>query len=257
MKFPNLTAPRFKLANRAAQSVLKELGNPEPPIDIERYLAARKWRIQYEELEGPDGYMVKLVKGEKTRYIIFLATDSDPDSQYDEQTVLRRRLFTKAHELGHILLHGRFLLNSHEDMNAIPEDIAGIMEIEAHWFASRLLMPNYLFKNAADLLPDRLSEKCNVNITAAVKRIRSLSPGIRHSLIGFVPPEPVPGPVPESLPEPFAPSEAAAAAEPEATTSKPDAWTLINSPNYQKMFEAKRQSNKSALDALRRIYGFE
>lgn len=253
MKFPNLTAPRFKLANRAAQSVLKELGNPEPPIDIERYLAARKWRIHYEELEGPDGYMVKLVKGEKTRYVIFLATDSDPASQYDEQTVLRRRLFTKAHELGHILLHGRFLLNSHDDMNAIPEDIAGIMEIEAHWFASRLLMPNYLFKNAADLLPDRLSEKCNVNITAAVKRIRTLSPGIRDSLIGFVPPEPEP----ESPPEPFARLEAAAAAEPEPITAKPDAWKLINNPNYQKMFEAKRRSNLTALDALRRIYGFE
>lgn len=241
MKHPNLTAPRFKLANRAAQSVLRELGNPEPPIDIESYLKARKWIIRYEELEGPDGYMVKLVKGEKIRYIIFLATDSDPASQYDETTILRRQLFTKAHELGHILLHGQFLLNSHADMTVIPDEIASIMEVEAHWFASRLLMPNYLFKSADDLIAHRLSDKCNVNVTAAAKRIGSLAPNIRNSLT-------------RSEVRPSIEEEAAANAR---VPRAHDAWKLINSPNFQKIFEEKRKRNSAALDSLRRIYGLE
>lgn len=183
MRIPNLTVPRFKLVNIAAQSVLKELGNPEPPIQIEKYLEARKWFIQHDELEGPDGYMVKLSKGKKNRFIIFLATDSDPDTPYDEETIRRRQFFTKAHELGHILLHGQFLLNSHEDMSVIPKEVAGIMEVEAHWFASRILMPNYIFKNVVDLLPDHLAEKCYVNMTAASKRIKSIGSNVRNSLI--------------------------------------------------------------------------
>ncbi|SFB62742.1 protein of unknown function [Cohnella sp. OV330] len=180
--FPRLLHPRFTLAARSAQAVLRELGNPEPPINIEPYLKKMKWRLKYEELHGPDGYMIKLVKGGKVRYTIYLATDSDPDSPYDVETIQKRQFFTAVHELGHILLHGNFLLNSHESMNAIPEELAGILEVEAHWFASKLLMPNYVFRQPSDLIPEILAKKCGVNITPAIKRLSKLDNNIRESL---------------------------------------------------------------------------
>jgi len=119
----------------------------------------------------------------RTRFAIFLATDMDPESAYDEETIRRRQFFTLAHELGHILLHGRFLLNSQENMSRIPENVAGIMEVEAHWFAGQLLMPNYVFRSIVDLIPDQLADKCGVNVTPALKRLRNLEQNIKTSLI--------------------------------------------------------------------------
>jgi len=127
--------------------------------------------------------MVKLIRGSKTKFVIYLASDPDPDSPYDEQTIKRRQYFTLAHELGHILLHGRYLLNSHANMQIIPDEVAGIMEVEAHWFASRLLMPNYVFRSIVDLIPDQLADKCDVNITPATKRLRNLEGNIKTSIL--------------------------------------------------------------------------
>ncbi|WP_156926747.1 ImmA/IrrE family metallo-endopeptidase [Cohnella panacarvi] len=61
----------------------------------------------------------------------------------------RRQNFTRAHELGHILLHGQFDLNSPSDMTLIDERTAAIMEREANMFASRLLMPTYIFRKVS------------------------------------------------------------------------------------------------------------
>lgn len=178
----HLSSPRFELASRAARSVLLELDNPSPPIPFENYVYRRKWKIIEDELYGPDGYMVKISQNNKLRFVIFLATDADLNSLFDEQTIRRRQYFTAAHELGHILLHGNFLLNSRNHLNAIPEDVNNIMEIEAHWFASRLLMPDYIFETIADLIPECLAEKCRVNLTPAQKRLKNLNPSIRSRL---------------------------------------------------------------------------
>jgi len=238
--------------------VLVELGNPDPPIRIEKYLESRKWQIRYEELEGPDGYMVKLVKGHKSKYIIFLATDLEMN--YDAQTIRRRQLFTKVHELGHILLHGQFLLNSHSDMSVIPEHVAGIMEVEAHWFASRVLMPNYVFRSVSDLSAQHLSDKCDVNITAAGKRIYHLSPNIRESLIKsarldeWAPIEQieVPGPPKEAkFATWIAYEESAVAAEEIERIEK------IREVLMDRRYETVRKKNKEMLDRYRRMYGYE
>lgn len=127
--------------------------------------------------------MAKVEKNGKTKFLIYLATDPDPDLPYSETTINRRQFFTKAHELGHILLHGRFVLNSQYDMDALPKEIADIMEVEAHWFASRLLMPNYVFRTINDLIPDLLAEKCGVNLTPASKRLKNLEANIRESIL--------------------------------------------------------------------------
>lgn len=181
LRAPNIRTPRFKLAQVAANSVLKELGFPQPPIPLHDFFQRRGWRICYEEIENVDGFMVKVPRRNGNKFVVFLSTHGN--SAYDEETLRRRQYFTLAHELGHILLHGNFLLNSEDQMYRVPEEVAGIMEVEAHWFASRLLMPNYVFQNLTDLLPEQLAEKCQVNLTPAIKRIKGLEKSIRNSLI--------------------------------------------------------------------------
>ncbi|WP_212960725.1 ImmA/IrrE family metallo-endopeptidase [Cohnella xylanilytica] len=127
--------------------------------------------------------MAKVQKNGKTKFLVYLAIDPDPDLPYSETTIKRRQYFTLAHEIGHILLHGRFVLNTWDNMNAIPEAVASIMEVEAHWFASRLLMPNYVFRTLNDLIPDLLAEKCGVNLTPATKRLKNLESNIRLSIL--------------------------------------------------------------------------
>lgn len=182
MRTPTLTKPRFPLANRAAMSVLKELGNPKPPIALEHYIIKRNWEIHHLALGGPDGGMVKFTYRNKSCFYILVATDQDPDTSYDEETIRRRRMFTLAHELGHILLHGSFIVDS-RDLSYLSEETVGILEVEANWFASRILMPNYAFDNLTDLLPDQLATKFDVNITPAKKRLKNLGANIRESLV--------------------------------------------------------------------------
>lgn len=134
------------------------------------------WKLDYDELFGPEGYMMKFVIKHKVFFGIYIATDLNISGIQTEQ-VRRSQYWTLAHETGHILLHGGFILNSSLDENdQIDEQTKGILEVEAHWFAARLLMPDYIFRNYWDLEPQRLAEKCQVNITPAQKRIEGLSP---------------------------------------------------------------------------------
>lgn len=185
MKIPKLLYPRFRLANRAAQAVLNELGNPVPPIPVKKYIESKGWEIIKTELGGPDGAMLKLTYKSRTKFNIYVATDVEEDSPYENDTMEKRRFFTLAHELGHVLLHNNFLLDSSKK-SELPENIASILEVEAHWFASRVLMPNYVFQSAIDLIPEVLAEKCAVNLTPAQKRLNYLDADIRRSLISTI-----------------------------------------------------------------------
>ena len=184
MEIIRLTRPRFTLANRAAAAVLRELNDPPPPIPLHEFIKRRGWEIIFSELYGPDGGMVKITYKNRSKYYIFLATDIKigTSSVASDEIIKRRQLYTLAHELGHILLHGSFLANSHEFADLAPQT-ASYMEIEANWFASRLLMPNYIFTNITDLVPQYLADKCGVNLTPAQKRLKTLDPNIRNSLV--------------------------------------------------------------------------
>jgi hypothetical protein len=175
---PNIKAPRFKLAQIAANSVLKELGFPRPPIPLHEYFQRRDWRVCYEDLDGADGFMVKVPRKSGNKFVVVLGIGPK-----DNVTVQRRQYFTWAHELGHILLHGHFILDSESHIDQVPDHVADIMEVEAHWFASRLLMPNYVFESITDLIPEHLAEKCKVNLTPASKRIKGLENSVRTALI--------------------------------------------------------------------------
>lgn len=168
--------PNFKRANKIADEVLRNMGYPTIPIPLKELVDLYGWKVEFDELHGPDGYTAKINRGEKKEYVIYIATDINIQ-KYSPITIQYRQRFTTAHEIGHILLHGHF--NWHN----VDESYEAILEVEAHWFASKLLMPDYIFTHINDLDPDLLAQKCNVNFTAAQKRIKNISDSVRKRLL--------------------------------------------------------------------------
>lgn len=92
----------------------------------------------------------------------------------------QKKRFVLAHELGHMLLHGKNEATYSDDYSTLEAYKHGIQEIEANDFATELLMPEILFKEACfkkkfspDLLRE-LSEKFNTSITSVVYRFIDL-----------------------------------------------------------------------------------
>lgn len=186
-KLPRLHKPRFELAQRHARMTLAVLHHPKPPVPLIDFVKLNNWKVVYTELFGPDGYMTKSKVRGKNRFGIYIATDLD--SQLTPLQVERCQFWTLAHEIGHILLHGEYILNSLRDEDTLDQELQGILEVEAHWFASRLLIPDYVFIDALDLNPLYLADKCLVNFSAAQKRIDGLNPAFRRQIESVLPRE--------------------------------------------------------------------
>lgn len=88
----------------------------------------------------------------------------------------QKKRFVLAHELGHILLHGDKEATFSDDYSTLEAYKHGIQEKEANDFATELLMPEGLFKDACfkkKFSPDlvrELSEKFNTSITSIIYR---------------------------------------------------------------------------------------
>ncbi|WP_369699930.1 ImmA/IrrE family metallo-endopeptidase [Alicyclobacillus sendaiensis] len=157
-----------------AYVALAEIGNPQPPIDLTPLARIFNCRIQFTYLKGPEGYTVRTGTG----YHIYIATDLRGDAE----TVRRRQRWTLAHELSHVLAHWDLPWNTTDELDRISPELRGVLEVEANWCASRLLIPDYCFNGLEDLIPAVLSNKCDVNFTPAEKRINHLSRAIRNRL---------------------------------------------------------------------------
>lgn len=90
----------------------------------------------------------------------------------------QKKRFVLAHELGHMLLHGNSEATFSDDYATLEAYKNGPQEIEANEFASELLMPESLFKQAcfkrkfsSDLLRE-LAETFNTSITSTAYRYR-------------------------------------------------------------------------------------
>ncbi|MBX5437667.1 MAG: ImmA/IrrE family metallo-endopeptidase [Alicyclobacillaceae bacterium] len=170
-----LTVPRFQRAEAVANAVLADLGYPEPPIDLLRVADLLDCRVRYDTLRGPEGYTLR----HHAQYFICVATDVDG---YSPEVIRRKQNWTLGHELGHVLLHWDIPWNSTLDLERIPAELESVLEVEAHWCASRLLMPDYVFQSLDDVIPELLADKCGVNIAAATKRLKNLSWIVRERL---------------------------------------------------------------------------
>jgi len=176
--------PRFAMANAKAAELLRSIGNPNPPIPLDRLCDLNGWKVVHTELFGSDGQLMKVPHAGSNHFVIFIASDMEM-SEYNEEVIRRRQYYTLAHEIGHIIMHADFELESAHSFH-LPQRIKDIMEVEANWLASRLLMPDYVFSSIEDLDALYLAEKCQVNFSAAQKRISGLNDRIRDRIIaGF------------------------------------------------------------------------
>jgi len=88
----------------------------------------------------------------------------------------QKKRFVLAHELGHILLHSKNEATFSDDYSTLEAYKHGSQEKEANDFATELLMPELLFKDAClkqKFSPDlmrQLSEKFNTSLTSTIYR---------------------------------------------------------------------------------------
>jgi hypothetical protein len=153
------------IADTPAELILKALGITDPAeIDLEAIAWDRGARIRYRPLDGCEARII----GTSDRAIITV----------NSRSPRRRRRFSVAHELGHWHYHrGRMLMCSADD---IGRAAAGDLSPErvADRFASRLLMPEYLFQPIARGYPKvdfrtirEIADKFDTSITATAIRL--------------------------------------------------------------------------------------
>lgn len=118
------------------------------------------------ESRGIDAFYQYYEQCDSPTYCVVLGTDKKS---------FFRRQFNCAHELGHILLHERYL-----DLNEIDRDEFRERENEANAFAAAFLLPAEAFGNDVAPYPNRLShyvelkKKWNVSIMAMILRAHAL-----------------------------------------------------------------------------------
>jgi Zn-dependent peptidase ImmA (M78 family) len=147
-------------ARTVARSILKKHRITDPPIDVNKLIAAEApgYRVIYEERWPAD--MSGLTN--RTEKTIRINKKHPP---------LRQR-FSMAHELGHICLDHETILP-----HRIEEETLGReFEQEADEFASELLMPIQMFKRAFSSTPnlDTLAQLFQVSTSAVSVRLLKL-----------------------------------------------------------------------------------
>jgi Zn-dependent peptidase ImmA (M78 family) len=148
----------------AARELLIRCGIENPSeVAIEDLINFHDGIVQQLPLENCDGRMVM----KNGRSIVSLNSNIE---------FPQKKRFVLAHELGHIILHGGKEATFSDDYATLEAYKNGPQEIEANEFASELLMPEPLFKDACfkktfspDLLRG-LAENFNTSITSTVYR---------------------------------------------------------------------------------------
>lgn len=123
-------------------------------------------------MQETDGLSIQ--KGGK--YYIFYRGDMTPG----------RIRFTVAHELGHIIL-GHLDGKTHTTRNREPHEGDPPIEQAANVFASRLLAPACVLHDLNALTPERISELCDISMTAARFRAERMEVLEKRSMFGASP----------------------------------------------------------------------
>lgn len=155
---------------QAARELLINCGVENPAeIDIKDLITFHDGIVQEVSLENCDGRMVM----KSGRSIVSLNSNIE---------FPQKKRFVLAHELGHIILHGGQEATFSDDYATLEAYKNGPQEIEANEFASELLMPELLFKEACfkqkfgSELIKNLSERFNTSLTSTVYRYIDLGP---------------------------------------------------------------------------------
>lgn len=168
----SIDKPRRAHCRAHAMKLLRDFGCPVPPIPVYDIARSLGCDVHKGALKGPDGYTIKVILDSgKAAFAMRVAIDAGTGSPMTRE---RRRRWTVAHEIGHIVMHGELSWNSTKRFESISKKASAIFEREANWFADRLLMPNYAITTSVDLDPRRFSKKCDVNLDPATRRIAAI-----------------------------------------------------------------------------------
>ena len=117
-----------------ALDVLEQFGITEPVVDVLKI--AQQSKIDIKEIKMPDKFFEVAGFYDKANRTIYVSELGPP----------QRKLFTIAHELGHIFLnHDNFSVRFRlpKENKEYPKE-----ETEANSFAAHLLMPDHMIKEA-------------------------------------------------------------------------------------------------------------
>lgn len=153
--------PRYSLARRRAQQILKEGGVTSPPVPLERLAELCRATIRYEPFEGELSGMVHR------------RSDGSGVIGVNSSHSATRQRFTIAHEIGHLLLHGDDEVHIDEkrplgQRDELSSQAVDPREIEANQFAAELLMPESLVR---ECLVNLVDEEPAVSIEDAIEKL--------------------------------------------------------------------------------------
>jgi Zn-dependent peptidase ImmA (M78 family) len=165
-------------AVREARALVERLGVKAPPVPVEKLAKALGVKVEFNPFDDELSGMAFLRDGKP---VIGVNANHHPN----------RQRFTIAHELGHIVLHGKRLeaaILVDKSRNFIPRDPISAegtdpVEIQANAFAAELLMPakfvrQILSESARDLHDDEylisLAKRFRVSLTAFQHRLESM-----------------------------------------------------------------------------------
>jgi Zn-dependent peptidase ImmA (M78 family) len=167
--------PRYSLAKRKAQELLREGRVTAAPVPVERLATVANAEIKYEPFAGAMSGMV------------YRRDEGGAIIGVNSMHPTTRKRFTIAHELGHLILHGdelhideRFPFAFRDEVSSLAVDPA---EIEANQFAAELLMPEawliaeirgqHLDIESEDVI-EALAKKFGVSVQSMMHRLSNL-----------------------------------------------------------------------------------
>jgi hypothetical protein len=174
------------IAGRLHQQLAGLLGEPPAlPIDVDligEQLLGLSWL--YDRIPEPPGTTILAALHPELRLVVLNERHVDT---FGRNEGLER--FTKAHELGHWVLHSPRRSIARSPIPPVPAPAAERrwQEIQANWFAAALLLPPLPLKRAAAEVDVRawrgryeLSGVCGVSVSALNCRLRQLGyPSVR------------------------------------------------------------------------------
>lgn len=158
---------------KQAEELIQDLGIAIPisPTSVCKLISVNEFKVQYQEKQFNSSDICGVSAGDMSKAKILVNSNIELDT---------RKLFTAAHEIGHVVLH----IQTGKNFECHSSDLyrnSNQFEKEANQFASALLMPSFLIQddiNRNDLswqLVSDIADTCQTSLEATARRIISLS----------------------------------------------------------------------------------
>lgn len=167
MKNPPIGTHEREDLRRIVERVLRDAGNPEPPLDLPLIRAVQKLDVRYYTLSDPSMLQefthqirvgARLITNTKLSRLFDVVKKAGLSALWDPQKRLilidrdkpeLRHRWMEAHEIGHSLApwHGRYLFGDHDE--TLDESCHEELEREANFAASKLLFLGERFREEA------------------------------------------------------------------------------------------------------------